>query len=153
MAIEGLPTLWLHHHTEEPHLLRDGDDGTYIKCVYESVANGVKTADARIPCMTMDDLGQYKEGNDVLIRFLGSHSPKDVLRTGFRARMREITQGILLGELTDEQVQAMGYKSLPDLVKAKELRYPIVRKLWEPGSLHIANVQFDVLEEVKNLEI
>jgi hypothetical protein len=150
---EGLPTLWLHHHTDEPHLLRDGEDGTRISCIYESVAHGLKTADARIPSMTMDDMGKYKEGNDVLLRFAGSLSPKDILQTGFRARMKKITKGIALGDLTEEQVQAMGYKSLSDLVKAKEIRYPIIRKLWEPESLTIAHVQFEVLEELKNLQI
>lgn len=151
MAIEGLPTIWLHHHTDEAKLLRDGDDGTRISCVYESVANGLKTADARLPCMTRDNWQEFEEGGNILVRFIGPGTPTEIIQTGFRAELEELVPGMTLGDLTDEQVREMGYKTLDDLVKAKELRYPIVRKIWKPESLTVAKVRFRVLDEVKNL--
>lgn len=153
MSVEGLPTLWLPHHTREPHLLRDGDDGTEIRCIYQSVAHGIKTADARVQCMTMDDPSQYTVGGDFLLRFNGERTPESILTRGFRARMSEVIPGIQLGELTDEQVRAMGYKTLEDLIRAKQLRYPLIRKMWEPESLTVAHMQFEVLEELENLNI
>ncbi len=150
---ESLPILWLHHHTGEPHLLRDGDDGTRISCIYESVASGLKQGDVRIPCMTMDDFGLYQEGADVVLRFRGDQTPADVLATGFRAKLHRVAKSIRLGDLTDDDARVMGYKSVQDLLAAKELRYPIVKRLWEPEELTVAEVRFEVLQKLDGLKI
>lgn len=147
------PILWLHHHTQEPDLLLNGEDGTRINCIYESIVHGRKQGDVRIPCMTMDDSSLYEPDKEVVLRFLGKDTPTEILQTGFRARLHRVAKDIMFGDLTDADAQAMGYTSAKALLQAKERRYPIVKKLWEPETLTVTEVRFEVLERLEGLAI
>lgn len=150
---ENLPTLWLLYETREPHLLRNTVDGTPITCIYQSIEHGVKRGTIRIPSQSMDDLGKFEEGSDFCIRFGGPRTPADIARTGYRARLKKLEKNLLFGDLTDEDAQHMGYVSADALFKAKALRYPIIKKIWKPETLHITRVQFGIVEKLQELAL